>query len=122
MKRVKRNYWVDENINAEIDKMLSLADMDSRSDFVNKAIYFYIGFLNTKKTETYLLSTFSAMIKGTIGGTEDRLSRLMYKIAVELAMQNRIIAYDKLFEESAIDQIREIAEKEVNEITGYWEK
>lgn len=122
MSKVKKGYWIDENLPSEMDELLESAEADSRSEFVNNAIKFYIGFLRTKRAETYLLSTFNSAIHGTIGGVEQRMSRVLYKLAVEVAMQNRIIAYDKHFAESAIDQIREISEKEVREIIGYWEK
>lgn len=120
--KVKTGFWIDKELMDEIDELLPKSNSDSRNEFIKKAIKFYIGFLRTKRTETYLLSTFNSAIHGTIGGAEQRMSRVLYKLAVEVAMQNRIIAYDKHFAESAIEQIREISEKEVREIIGYWGK
>ena len=83
------------------------------------AICFYGSY---KRAETYLMNTMSSAISSIIGRSEDRLSRLIYKLPVEIAMQNRLIAYDKNFTENAIEQIREISEEEVRSIIGYWEK
>ena len=121
-KRVRRCVALYEKTYAEIDELLETAGAENRNEFIEYAVKFYIGFLRTKRAETYLLSTFNSAIHGTIGGVEQRMSRVLYKLAVEVAMQNRIIAYDKHFAESAIEQIREISEKEVREIIGYWEK
>jgi len=97
----------------EIDELLVKSQSGNRNEFIEKAVKFYIGFLKTERTESYLLSTFTAVIQGTVNGAEDRIVGMIYKLAVELAMLNRIVAYDRNFAESAIDQIREIAENEI---------
>lgn len=113
MRKEKKGFWIEKELIDEIDKLLVVSNCGNRSDFVNKAIKFYIGFIKTEKTESYLLSTFSAAIQGTVNGAEGRIVGMIYKLAVELAMLNRIIAYDRNFAESAIEQIREISENEV---------
>lgn len=120
--KVKTGFWIDKELMESIDELIPKANVDSRNEYVTKAIKFYNGFLRTERAETYLLSSFSSMIDGTIGGTEDRLSRLMYKLTVEVAMQNRILAYDHEITKDEIVEIREDAENEVREIIGYWSR
>ena len=120
--KVRRCFWIEEEDYAEIDKVLESSGCETKSDFVNKAIKFYTGFCRTKQADLYLLCTLSSTLDGIVGVSEERISRLLYKLAVEVAMQNRIIAYDRKFSEEAIDKIREISEDEVREIIGYWEK
>lgn len=109
----KTGFWIDAALLSEIDAMLEKSQSGNRTEFVVKAIKFYIGFLKTEKTESYLLSTFTAAIQGTVNGAEERIMGVIYKIAVEIAMLNRIVAYERNFAESAIDQIREVAKQEV---------
>ena len=120
--KVRKCFWMEEEDYEAIGELLGTAGVDSKSEFINKAIKFYMGFCRTKRAETYLLATFSSALDGIVGVSEERISRLLYKLAVEVAMQNRIIAYDRKFSESAIEKIRELSEDEVREIIGYWEK
>jgi len=120
--KVKTGFWIDKNLMEEIDASLEKAHAHSRGEFVKKAVLFYTSYLNAVKTEEYLLPTISAYLKGYIGGTEDRISKLLYKLTVEISMMNRILAYDKELDEVWIDYVRELSEKEVQEIVGYWEK
>lgn len=120
--RTKRNYYIENDLLADIPIAKDKDESQSLSDFVNRAVRFYIGFLNTKKAETYLLTTFQAAITGAIGGAEERISRLLYKNCVELAMLNRILAYSTDMTEEQLTQIYEEAEEEVNSIIGYWDR
>jgi len=114
--KVKTGFWIEESLLGEVDEMLEVSLSGNRTEFVVKALKFYLGFLRTERTESYLLATFNAAIQGTVNGAEERILGMIYKLAVELAMLNRIVAYDKNFAESAISQIREIAEEEVFKI------
>lgn len=118
----RKCFWIEKDDYEEIESLLKTAGVESKSEFINKAIRFYMGFCRTKRADLYLLSTFSSALDGIVGISEERISRLLYKLAVEVAMQNRIIAYDRKFSESAIEKIRELSEDEVREIIGYWEK
>lgn len=120
--RTRKFVYVENDMLEEIAVAIDTDDTQSFSDFVNRALRFYIGFLNTKKAETYLLTTFQAAITGTIGGAEERISRLLYKNCVELAMLNRILAYSTDMTEEQLTQIYEEAEEEVNSIIGYWDR
>ena len=120
--KVKTGFWIDKELMDSIDVLIPKANVDSRNEYVTKAIKFYNGFLRTERAETYLLSSFSSAIDGTIIGSEARLSRLMYKLSVEVAMLNRIVAYDKDMSEEDIFEIRQNAEEEVKRIIDYWRK
>lgn len=115
-KRVKKNYWVDDDINDEIDKVLDIADVDSRSAFVNKAIRFYIGFLKTDYAESYLLNTLSSVLHSSLDFAESRINDQLYKMSVELSMLNRIVGYGMRLTEDDIEKIRAISVEEIREI------
>ncbi|MCQ2535194.1 MAG: hypothetical protein MJ172_11615 [Clostridia bacterium] len=118
-KLVRRCVNLKKKTYDEIDELLEKSQSGNRNEFIEKAVNFYIGFLRTEKTEMYLLSTFTAAIQGTVNGAEGRIMGVIYKLAVELAMLNRIVAYDRNFAEIAIEQIRAIAEKEVSDMYNF---
>ena len=41
----KYAYWMKPSTVEEIEKMMPYADADSKSEFVNKAVEFYIGYI-----------------------------------------------------------------------------
>ena len=51
----------------------------SQSEFIEKAIKFYIDYLSEEDNISYL----SPIVKAQIKGTEQRLERLLFKVAVE---------------------------------------
>lgn len=121
-KKVKTVFWIDKNLMDEIDELLPLARTESRSEFMKNAVKFYIGFLRTTRTESYLLTTFFSALSAIVGGTEERMERVLFRLAVEVAILHRIVAYEHVFSEEEIGEYREVAEKEVKSIIGYWGK
>lgn len=120
--RVRRTVSINDELYDEMDELLDAANVLNRNEFIEKAVRFYIGFLTADLAETYLLTTYNTVLQGTIGRSEDRISRLLYKLSVEVAMQNRIDAVNKNLSEEEMDIIRQKAEEEVREIIGYWRR
>ena len=121
-KKQKTGFWIDGEVIQHMDALLEEAHVNSRSEFAQKAIEFYISFLQTKRVEKYLLPTFSAAISGVIGGTEERIARLLYTLALEIAMLDRIVAFEKEIPESVLLRIKEASEQDIRENTGYWKR
>lgn len=78
-----------------IDRIKDLYRMDdcrNRSEFIEKAIRFYIGYLTAEDKTNYLPNIFLSNMKSIVAESDNRTSRMMFKIAVELAMLQNIIA------------------------------
>ena len=56
----------------------------SKTEFIEKAVTFYIGYLRQQQEVNYLSPMITETVKAQIKGTEQRLARLMFKVAVEL--------------------------------------
>ncbi len=54
--------------------------------FIEKAIDFYLGYLDADKAGAFLPKETLAAIDGRLGMFEDRMSKLLYKLAVEMDM------------------------------------
>lgn len=100
--------WIREN--------MGLADVTSVSEFIDKANDFYKGYLSTNRTETYVMHSVSSMIHSTIDLSEMRIKDMLFKLAVEIAMQNRILAMIARVTEKEIMDIRMLSEEEVRKI------
>ena len=64
----------------------------TRAEFVEKAVNFYIGYLNSERDAAYLPQVISTTMEGLLGLLEDRLSAMAFKQSVEQEMAIRVIA------------------------------
>ncbi|MCI8321037.1 MAG: hypothetical protein HFH02_08180 [Dorea sp.] len=99
--KVRAGFYVEKEVLELADSLLAEANVSSRNEFVNEALKFYCGYLNTGKAENYLLQSLSSVLTSTVQDTENRLARMDFKIAVELSMLAHMIAYHS---ESRIDE------------------
>jgi len=115
-KKVNRTFLIYEDNIEQIRDNLEIADVQSMNDFVNKAIEFYLGYLKTTDASSYLMNSVSSVLQAKLNMSEKRINGMIYKLAVEVAMQNRIIAYGYCIDEAGIDKIREMSEEEIRAI------
>ena len=56
----------------------------SKTEFIEKAVKFYIGYLRQQEEVNYISPMITETVKAQIKGIEQRLARLLFKVAVEL--------------------------------------
>lgn len=54
----------------------------SKTEFIEKAVKFYIGYLRQQEEVNYLSPMITETVKAQIKGTEQRLAHLIFKVAV----------------------------------------
>ena len=64
----------------------------SKTEFIEKAVKFYIGYLRQQEEVNYLSPMITETVKAQIKGTEQRLARLIFKVAVELGKLSHMTA------------------------------
>ncbi len=78
-----------------IDKMDNLLERDnckSRSEFIDKALNFYMGYLVSEDTTGYLSKILISAMQGTLKETEKRNSSNLFRLSVEMSMMMNILA------------------------------
>lgn len=91
--KIKKAFWITEDMDREIDMHLKLDNCSSRSEFVMNALKFYVGYLNTKNASAFLPEVLSATLTGTLDGFAGRISSLLFKQGVDINLMAQIIAY-----------------------------
>ena len=84
--KIKKAFWITEDMDREIDAHLKLDNCSSRSEFVMNALKFYVGYLNTKNASAFLPEVLSATLTGTLDGFAGRISSLLFKQGVDKPM------------------------------------
>ena len=90
----------------------------SQSEFIEKAISFYIGYLDEENSVSYISPMITETVKATIKGTEQRISRLMFKVAVELGKISNMFAAVNDIDEDTLRQLQSMCVNEVRKING----
>ena len=90
----------------------------SQSEFIEKAIKFYIGYLSEEDNINYLSPMITETVKAQIKGTEQRLARLLFKVAVELGKLSHMTAAVNEVDDDTLDKLHAMCVNEVRKING----
>ena len=114
----KQRIGVEKELVERADEMVSYVGARSRNEFVAEAVKFYIGFLNSKKAENYLLQSLSSVLTSTVHDSENRLARMDFKLAVEISKLAHVIAYSHEVDEDALKKLHLKCVDEVKRVNG----
>ena len=103
-----------------VERLYKSDNCSTKTEFMEKAIRFYCAHLMQNKPELieYLAPQIAHIVEGHIKGSEQRLSRAIFKLAVEVGAQSHILAAINDIEESTLFKLREMVTDEVRRING----
>ena len=90
----------------------------SRSEFIEKAVKFYIGYLTAEKKDSYLPGVVTSTLKAIVAESDNRTSRILFKIAVELAVLQNVVAATNEIDAVTLNRLRGECVKEVKRLNG----
>ena len=90
----------------------------SKTEFIEKAVRFYIGYLRQQEEVNYLSPLITETVKAQIKGTEQRLARLMFKVAVELGKLSHMTAAINDVDDETLEKLHAMCVNEVRRING----
>ena len=110
--------YISEELLDQCDAAVEKSGADSRSEFICDAILHYIAVINMKENSRVLTPALESVIGSKIALTEDRISQMLFKVAVELAMQNHLTAGRYRYEDDYLDGLRDYCVQEVKALNG----
>lgn len=116
--KTKFSIRVDTDLVELADTYIRSSTVKNRTELIENALRFYIGFLTAQKAEDYLLQSLSSVMTGTVQDSENRLARMDFKIAVELSKLSQVIAYSHDIDEDALKRLHLKCLEEVRRING----
>lgn len=91
--QIKRTVvWLDAGVMSRMDGWLAADNCKNRSEFVNKALRFYMGYMATEDTSVFLSRTLVDTLQGIVADSHNRLRTMIFKWCVELNMMGHTIA------------------------------
>lgn len=103
---------------SSVDKLYREDDCRSKSEFIEKAIRFYCGYLTAEEQDSYLPSVVTSTLKSIIAESDNRQNRMLFKLAVEIAMLQNIIASEQEIDILSLERLRGECVKEVKRLNG----
>ncbi|MFR4783795.1 ribbon-helix-helix domain-containing protein [Pilosibacter fragilis] len=116
--KTKFSIRVDTDLVELADTYIRSSTVKNRTELIEDALRFYLGFLTAQKAEDYLLQSLSSVMTGTVQDSENRLARMDFKIAVELSKLSQVIAYSHDIDEDALKRLHLKCLEEVRRING----
>ena len=91
MKKNRFNTYLDEDLSKKMTAAMELCDAGSESEFIRNAVEFYIGYIFSEKSSDYLSPIITDTMKEIQYSYEQRVSEMLFKIAVELSKINHVL-------------------------------
>jgi hypothetical protein len=110
--------WMYQDSYDMVENLYKGDDCKSRSEFIEKAVNFYSGYLYSNKSGDYLPNILTSTLKSIVKESTDRTNRLLFKMNVELAMAMNVIVASNDFDENSLAKLRGECVKAVKKTNG----
>ena len=118
--KIKFPLYVFPDTMKNVDMLYEVDNCRSKTEFIEKAIRFYCGYLlNQEHTATEFIAPQLAVITdGIVKGSEQKLSRALFKLAVEVGALTHMLAAINEIDDDTLQKLRIMCVDEVKRING----
>ena len=95
-----------------------LDNCQNQSEFIEKAIHFYAGYVSSKNGTEFLAPVLVSALQGTVANAENHIARLLFKLAVETNMMMNMLASEMDTRPETLEQMRGRCSREVKKTGG----
>ena len=89
----KSALWITPEARKEEEAHYKQDNCKSQSEYIEKAVRFYSGYLDTEYAEAYLPRILSDMLEGKLGAFGKRVGHLLFKQAVDQNIMVNLVGY-----------------------------
>lgn len=116
--KIKFPLWIAPETKEIVAESFKKDNCKSMSEFIERAILFYNGYLHARNAEYYLPRVLGSVLQGTLGLFGNRIGKLLFKQAVECNITNHIIAADTDMDLDTYERLRGRSLREVKQTKG----
>lgn len=110
--------WLNPDAKAMVENNYRADDCRSQSEYIEKAIRFYTGHVIGQDNRSYLPNAIVSLIKAVSNESDNRMSRMLFKLAVEQAIMMNLLASQYEIDPVTLAQLRGSCVEEVKKING----
>ena len=118
MSKTHCSYMIEQEVVDKLEKHCKDDGSRSKSEFVERAINFYCGYVTAENYREFFPKVVLSTIQGTLDSFENRMATLLFKMAVELSVLNRVTAATVDVEELNLTRLRGRCVDDVKRING----
>ncbi len=95
-----------------------LDNCQNQSEFIEKAIHFYAGYVASKNGTEFLAPVLVSALQGTVTNAENHIARLLFKLAVETNMMMNVLDSEVDVSPEVLERLRGRCIQEVKKTGG----
>ena len=101
-----------------VKEMCPRDNCQTQNEFIERAIRFYAGYISGREATAYLPPALATVLRGTVQDTENRICRLLFKLAVELDLVMNVLAAGMEISEDVLRNLRSRCVQNVKKTSG----
>ena len=114
----KVGLYLDDSTYLEVKNSYRKDGCRSLTEFMERAVVYYLGYVNSEHVTDYLSPTIMSSVKAASDENTKRITRILFKLAVEMAIMNNLYAASLDINEEQINILRREWENEVRKLSG----
>ena len=118
MKNNKITIRLSDETLKKCNEGMDITNCKVRNEFIEKAIEFYSGYVSAEIHSEFLSDTVTDSMEGIAKALENRFGRLLFKIAVEMAKLEQMLASINEMDDETIERLHKRCVDEVKKING----
>lgn len=116
--RHRHTVWMDDAVWDQVESHYQKDNCSTKNEYIEKAIQFYSGYLDTQHAEAYLPRVLSDVLEGKLGAFGKRMGHLLFKQAVGGDIVANLAAAFFHVDEDKLQKLRVRSVKNVRETNG----
>lgn len=110
--------WLYPSTLEVVDHAVENNNLKSRSDYLERAALFYAGYISGQDACAYLPPALVTAVRGAVQDTENRIARLLFKLAVEVDMMMNVLAAGMEISDESLKNLRGKCVQNVKKTSG----
>lgn len=109
---------MDPELMARVDALYKQDGSTTKTEFMERAIMFYCGYLTAKDYKEYFPNIVVSTMKASLDALENRMAKLLFKNAVSISMMMHIMASVYNIDEKSLRALEGLCISEVKRVQG----
>ena len=114
----RHTVWLTPDAWSQVETSYTKDNCTTKNEYIEKAIRFYTGYLNTQNAASYLPRVLADVLDGKLGALGTRIGKLLFKLVVEQDMIANITAAVNEIPLDDVERLRARCMKEIRQTNG----
>lgn len=114
----RHTVWLTPDAWSQVETSYTKDNCSTKNEYIEKAIRFYTGYLNTQNAASYLPRVLADVLEGKLGALGTRIGKLLFKLVVEQDMIANITAAVNEVHLDDVERLRARCIREIRQTNG----